>query len=161
MSEEEKKRMQEQKKVKKGLKNQFWGQILLAIPKNLLKISILVVFGAFLSMLWLINNDSSLNEFLSLDDEMYDFTKDQVHPLFYEMQKYIVKDDIQTLQQMTERKYVRQIGDQEQMKEFYKEGFIRAKTQEITKQELTTKVFYRSFLSQNRPVKVLDGAKGW
>lgn len=89
----------------------MWGQIILAIPRHLLKISIMVVLGSFLGMLWLINNEKSLNDFLGNDDEIFDFTKDQVHPLFYQMQKHIVKD-VQTLQAMIERKYVREIGDQ-------------------------------------------------
>ena len=59
-------------------------------------------------MLYLINNDKSLNDFLMNDDEIFDFTKDQVHPLFYQMQKYIV-NDVYVLQQITERKYVREI----------------------------------------------------
>ena len=50
--------------------------MILAIPKHLLKLSILIVLGAFVSMFFLINNDTSLNEFLSNNDELFDFTKD-------------------------------------------------------------------------------------
>ena len=47
------------------------------------------------------------------------------------------------------------------MKQFYDEGFIRGTTHQITTNELTTKVFYKKFLSKNRPVLVEDGAKKW
>lgn len=84
----------------------------------------------------MINNDKSLNDFLSNDDEIFDFTKDEVHPLFYQMQKYIVKDR-QSLQLMMERKYAREMGHSNIMKQYYSEGFLRAKINEINALELT------------------------
>ena len=69
---ESKLKLQREKMVKKGFSGRLYGQILLSIPKHLLKITLLVVIGSFIGMLCLINSDKSLSDFLA--EEEMDFS---------------------------------------------------------------------------------------
>ena len=84
----EKEKLAKQKCVKKEYSKALWGQILLAIPKHLLKLTILAVVGSFIGMIALINSDKSLADFLGSNSETYlDFSQTKnVHPLMIHMQ---------------------------------------------------------------------------
>ena len=49
--------LRKQKQIKPELGDRMWAQILVAIPKHLLKVTIFVVIGSFASMLYLIQNN--------------------------------------------------------------------------------------------------------
>ena len=49
--------LRQQKIIKPELGDRMWAQILVAIPKHLLKVTILVVLGSFVFMFYLIQND--------------------------------------------------------------------------------------------------------
>lgn len=59
--------------------------MLLSIPKHLLKVSLLVIIGAFACMLYLIFSEKDLKEFLRSEGEEFDFTSIELHPLFKQM----------------------------------------------------------------------------
>ena len=84
MAMEERNRLRKAK-LTKTWEHSLWGQILLSIPKHLLKLSILVIIGAFLAMLYLIMSEKDLREFLRSEEGRFDFTSVEVHPLFQHM----------------------------------------------------------------------------
>lgn len=71
-------------KLVKSFDQTVYGQILYQIPKHLLKLTIIVVIGSFLGMIYVINSDKGLNEIM-FAEEVYDFTENQVHPLFHHL----------------------------------------------------------------------------
>ena len=73
--------------------NRTYGQFLLQIPKHLLKVSIVVIVGAFIGMFYLIANDQSLDEFIQLQEEELDLMDMSVHPLFKHLQLTVIKDN--------------------------------------------------------------------
>lgn len=91
MTASQRQQLQKEKTVKKGLQGKTFGTVILAIPKHLLKVTILIIAGAFLGMLWLINNDESLSDFLQ-SEEVFDFSGHRVHPLYYWLQKAMIKE---------------------------------------------------------------------
>lgn len=66
--------------------------LLLQIPKHLLKVSILVIICSFCVMFYIINNEASLQQFLESQDVEFDFTHEDVHPLFRHMQNALIRD---------------------------------------------------------------------
>ena len=66
----------------------MYGKLLLSIPKHLLKITILVVVGSFIGMFFLLNDDQSLQDFITsqTQDDFMDFSHKDVHPLFRHLQ---------------------------------------------------------------------------
>ncbi len=69
------------------------GKILLAIPKNLLPLSIIIVLGSFAFMFYLIYSEQSLHDFIDLNFGAHpeiDFSKIKVHPFYLKMQDYII-----------------------------------------------------------------------
>lgn len=73
--------LQRNKLVKKDFSDRLYGQIFLSIPKHLLKISILIIIGSFIAMLYMINNDETWQDLLQTSEKM-DFTHATIHPLF-------------------------------------------------------------------------------
>ena len=73
------------------MENRVYGQILLSIPRHLLKVSIIVIIGSFLTMLFLLTNEKTLNDFIS-SEEVLDFTKHSIHPLFAHLQRTLDPD---------------------------------------------------------------------
>ena len=64
------------------------GRILLAIPKNLLPLSIIIVLGSFAFMFYLIYSEQSLHDFIDLNfgaQIEIDFTNIKIHPFYLKM----------------------------------------------------------------------------
>lgn len=54
MTQSQRKKLQHDKTVKKGLATKTWGKAILAIPKHLLKLTIVVIIGSFLGMIYIL-----------------------------------------------------------------------------------------------------------
>ena len=74
--------MRKRKTLKGKFADRMYGQILLEIPKHLLKVTLIAVFGSFIMMLYIIGSDQELNSFLNIQEEVLDFTHSKVHPMF-------------------------------------------------------------------------------
>ena len=70
----------------KRLTSNFWqsnvGKLLLVVPKNLLKVTIATVAGAFCLMLYIISTDTPIFEESDLEELMRDPSHRNVHPLY-------------------------------------------------------------------------------
>ena len=71
-------------------KKSFWSpfkNMLIGIPKNLIRISILLVSLSFIYMIYLLNNEQYYGEFVN-DSADHDFESvTAIHPLFAHMQR--------------------------------------------------------------------------
>ena len=88
IEEEEIKKLKKEKAVKGRFADRLSGRILLAIPKNLLPLSIIIVVGSFVFMFYLIYSEQSLHDFIDLNfgaQTEIDFTKIKVHPFYLKM----------------------------------------------------------------------------
>ena len=93
LSREEMLELRKKKLVKQEFKDRPMYQILMAIPKHLLKVSIITIIGSFIVMFYKINNKQSLNEFISKSDDAWDLKYYTVHPILQHMQRLMLLDD--------------------------------------------------------------------
>lgn len=73
LSKEGRKQYRLEKQIKESLDQRVYGQILLSIPKNLLKMGLLILIAAAIRMLVLMKNNQKLDEFIS-SQEVMDFS---------------------------------------------------------------------------------------
>lgn len=58
--------MRKRKTLKGKLQDRMYGQILLEVPKHLLKLTLITVIGSFFMMLYIIASDQQLSNFLNV-----------------------------------------------------------------------------------------------
>ena len=69
LTKKEKLKMQKRKSLKVKFQERLYGQILLEIPKHLLKITLFAVIGSFVFMIFIISSDKELSDFMNLAEE--------------------------------------------------------------------------------------------
>ena len=69
LTKKEKLKMQKRKSLKVKFQERLYGQILLEIPKHLLKITLVAVIGSFVFMIFIISSDKELGDFMNLAEE--------------------------------------------------------------------------------------------
>ena len=116
------------------------------IPKNLIRIAIVVVICSFVYITYILMNDQLLDEFLrkSNDGDRHFENQLFVHPFFQFLQQEY--DPSARFKEQYEGKW-----DDNQM----------FKVPQAKLESLSTKKFYRYFLTQNAPLHIVDGCQQW
>jgi hypothetical protein len=136
---------------------------------------------------FLLYNDKKLDDFVKFS-EIIDFSKNKIHPLYAHMQKdldgptkamlsaRINKLDMATPMDLIPEDYKNK-GPEDQSKNMHtildalrkkKQGvleefnsYIPGHMDHVTKDGISSKLFYQRFLSRNRPVFVIEGSSDW
>lgn len=123
----------------------FWSpltSILIGIPKNLIRISILLVSLSFIYMIYLLNNDKYYGEFLveSADHDFESVTT--IHPFFTHLQQ---------------SRWVVPGGSSSALSA----GTGPVAVPNATLEEVGVRVFYKQNLREGLPLLLVDGCVGW
>ena len=84
--------LRKEKTLSSSYKDRAWGKCLLAIPRHLLKVSILMIVSSFVAILVLVNSDSSLEDFIKRSQAETDLSKEGLHPFYAHLQASVIRD---------------------------------------------------------------------
>ena len=146
--------LRHQHKIRKGLDTQQvkkksslkpFKNLLLGIPKNLLRIAIVLFAASFVYIAYILTNEQFEVDFLSQSEQDFD-SKNYVHPFFRFLQQQYDPSSRFKNQYKAQNAYDRNTMFQ-----------IPTTNLEV----VSTKKFYRYFLTQNAPLHIVDGCVSW
>ena len=87
MTEDEKIAMRKRKLVPNKFEDSKLGQMVLAIPKNLMRVSVCLILTSFCFMIWVIYTERNLTDMIYGNEEnKFDYSEIRtIHPFFMKM----------------------------------------------------------------------------